>query len=259
MAHERSMVTHPSAARTLVEACVQTPAEAVAAEAAGAGRVELCASLVEGGITPSAGLMSAVVERVNVPVAAILRPRGGDFIYEAEEVDVMLRDIEVTKEAGVEAIVTGALTPAGAIDIELMQRLIEASDPLPVVFHRAFDLTPDLLASVELLLELGVTRVLTSGGAQRALDGVDMLSRLAERAGDAMTIMAGGGVRADHVAELVAASGVREVHARPTMRVPSRMTRSNGLSFGADGPAADAGHLELDARGIRDLVRALEG
>jgi copper homeostasis protein len=231
----------------------------MAAEAAGAGRVELCASLVEGGITPSAGLIAAVVARVSIPVAAIIRPRGGDFTYGADEVDVLLRDIALARDAGVSAIVTGALTPAGTVDVELMRRLVEAAGPVPVAFHRAFDLTPDLPAALNQLRELGVARILTSGGAQRALDGIAMLSRLVQLAGTGLTVLAGGGVRVDHVAELVAGSGVREVHARPTKAVTSRVRRSGGLSFGETGPDAAAGRQELDSGGIRALVQALAG
>jgi copper homeostasis protein len=238
---------------------VASPAEAVAAEAAGAGRVELCASLVEGGITPSAGLVSAVLERVSIPVAVMIRPRGGDFTFGADDVDVMLRDVTVAREAGVATIVTGALTPSGTVDVAIMERLVAAANPVPVTFHRAFDLTPDLRASLDTLLALGVTRVLTSGGAARAIDGAAALSRLVQDAGSDLAVMAGGGVRADHVVELVARSGVRDVHARPTVSVSSRLTSRSGLEFGEGGAAASDSRLELDAHGISDLVRALAG
>jgi copper homeostasis protein len=257
--HERIPVTHPPPARALVEACVASPAEAMAAEAAGAGRVELCASLVEGGITPSAGLIAAVVARVSIPVTAIIRPRGGDFTYGADEVDVMLRDIALARDAAVSAIVTGALTPEGTVDVDLMRRLVEAAGPVPIAFHRAFDLTPDLPTALNQLRELGVARILTSGGARSALDGIPMLSRLVQLAGPDLAVMAGGGVRADHVAELVAGSGVREVHARPTRDVTSAVRHAGGLSFGESGPDAAAGRQELDPGGIRALVQALAG
>ncbi|MCC7324914.1 MAG: copper homeostasis protein CutC, partial [Gemmatimonadaceae bacterium] len=125
----------------LVEACVDSVQGAIAAEHAGAGRLELCANLVEGGTTPSGGMMRAVLRCVGIPVFAIVRPRGGDFLYDAADIEVMLRDIEFAKSCDIHGIVSGALNPNGTIDEDGTSALLEAAHPLPFTFHRAFDVT----------------------------------------------------------------------------------------------------------------------
>jgi copper homeostasis protein len=208
----------------LVEACVDSVDGALAAERAGALRVELCANLGEGGTTPSAGMVRAVVHRVSIPVFAMVRPRGGDFLYTADEIDVMLRDVEGVKSCGVHGIVSGALHPHGAVDDDGTSALIEAAYPLPFTFHRALDGTRDLEESLDALMALGARRVLTSGGAATAAEGIEGIARLVQRAGDRLVVMAGGGVRRHNVAAIVAGTGVREVHLRAPVRVESRMT-----------------------------------
>ena len=217
----------------LVEACVDSVHGALAAEHAGAGRLELCANLVEGGTTPSGGMMRAVLRCVGIPVFAIVRPRGGDFLYDAAEIEVMLRDIEFAKSCDIHGIVSGALNPNGTIDEDGTSALIEAAHPLPFTFHRAFDVTRDLDESLDALQALGVQRVLTSGGAATALDGVDMIARLVRRGGDRIVVMAGGGVRRDNAAALVRATRVREVHLRGSRRADGRMAyRTPGVRIG---------------------------
>lgn len=209
---------------TLVEACVDSVQGAIAAEHAGAGRLELCANLVEGGTTPSGGMMRAVLRCVGVPVFAIVRPRGGDFVYDAADIEVMLRDIEFAKGCDIHGIVSGALNPNGTVDEDGTSALIEAAHPLPFTFHRAFDVTRDLDESLDALQALGVHRVLTSGGAPSAADGAAMIARLVRRGGDRIVVMAGGGVRRDHVASLVQSTRVREVHLRGSRRMDGRMS-----------------------------------
>jgi copper homeostasis protein len=203
----------------LVEAAVETLQSALAAERAGAGRIELCASLNDGGTTPSAGLIAAVIERVRIPVFVLVRPRGGDFVYSADEVDVMKRDIDVARQHGVAGIVIGALERDHRVDAATTRQLVEASAGLPVTFHRALDFTPNLFNALEHLTEIGVSRVLTSGGAPTALEGVDVIARLVDQAQDRITVMAGGGIRDHNVRDVVRQTGVREVHARVTSRM----------------------------------------
>lgn len=207
----------------LVEACVDSVQGAIAAEHAGAGRLELCANLVEGGTTPSGGMMRAVHRCVGIPVFAIVRPRGGDFLYDAADIEVMLRDIEFAKSCDIHGIVSGALNPNGTIDEDGTSALIEAAHPLPFTFHRAFDVTRDLDESLDALQALGVHRVLTSGGAATALEGSEMIARLVRRGGDRIVVMAGGGVRHDNAAEVVKATKVKEVHLRGSRRLEGRM------------------------------------
>jgi copper homeostasis protein len=241
----------------LVEACVDSVQGAIAAERAGARRLELCANLVEGGTTPSGGMMRAVHRCVGIPVFAIVRPRGGDFLYDAADIEVMLRDIEFAKSCDVHGIVSGALNPNGTIDEDGTSALIEAAHPLPFTFHRAVDVTRDLDESLDALQALGVQRVLTSGGAATAMGGVERIARLVRRGGERIVVMAGGGVRRDNVAAIVAATHVKEVHLRGAHRIDGRMayrtsTVRIGRPFVPDEYAWDA----TDGEEIAGVVRA---
>jgi copper homeostasis protein len=207
----------------LVEACVDAIDASIEAERGGAGRIELCGELLQGGVTPSAGLIGAVRERIRIPLFVLTRPRTGDFLYSADERDVMLRDIAMAKSLGANGVVIGALTVDGDVDVETTRTLLDAARPMQVTFHRAFDFARDQDAALGALLHLGVDRVLTSGGASTALEGAAALRRMVVRAGDAMTILAGGAITASNVADLVRASGVREVHVRAAAHVPSAM------------------------------------
>jgi copper homeostasis protein len=209
----------------LVEACIDSVRSALAAERAGAGRVELCAALHDAGTTPSAGMIAAVKGAVRIPVFVLVRPRGGDFAYTDAELDVMRRDVEAAARLGADGIVTGALRPDGRVDDAALGTLSGAAGPLPVTFHRAFDLTPDPLESLETLAGLGVRRVLTSGGAPTAREGADMLAALVARAAGRIGILAGGGLREDHVGEVVRRSGVTEIHVRGSEVVRSGAAR----------------------------------
>ena len=199
----------------LVEAAVDSLDDALAAVEGGADRLELCANLSVGGTTPDHALIATVLRRVAVPVFAMIRPRGGSFVYADSEIDRMRRDVEMSLDLGVAGVVLGVLDPANRIDVGRTQSLIAvAAGGRRVTFHRAFDRTPDLLAGVDTLISLGVARVLTSGGAPTASEGADVLAALVERAGDRLGILAGGGVRANNVRDIIERSGVREVHAR---------------------------------------------
>ena len=231
---------------TVVEICVDSVAGARIAEAAGADRIELCAGLAEGGTTPSIGTIRAALRAVNrIGVQVMIRPRGGDFVYDTDEVDVMLADIAailtLTAPDGVRVgFVFGALTPAGDVDVPTTRRLLDACAGAPTAFHRAFDLTRDLPAALDTLTELGVDRVLTSGGRARAIDATDTLRALVARSADRITVLAGGGVRATNVAELVTATGVPEVHLRAARTEPGPMAfHRDGISISPRQPPDD--------------------
>lgn len=199
---------------TLVEAAVETIEAALAAERAGADRIELCANLSDGGTTPSAGLIAAVVEQTHLPVFVLIRPRAGGFVYSSDEIDAMTRDIELAGGAGIAGIVIGALTSHGGVDVEHIRTLMKAAAGLPVTFHRAFDSTANLADALQQVIDVGATRVLTSGGAATALDGADAIASLVDQAGERISIMAGGSIREHNVRDVIARTGVREVHAR---------------------------------------------
>jgi copper homeostasis protein len=169
-------------------------------------------------------LVAAVLDKTTLPVFAMIRPRGGGFVYSGEEIAEMTTDIAQIKRLGVAGIVTGALTPDSRVDVECTRTLMTAADGLPVTFHRAFDRAPDLGVALEQLVQLGVSRVLTSGGAATALAGASTISSLVAQARDRIAILAGGGVRAHNVRELVALAGVREVHARQVRGIREALT-----------------------------------
>ena len=200
----------------LVEACVETLTEARAAHMGGAGRVELCANLAEGGMTPDEGLLSACVESLAIPVFAMIRPRAGPFVYTPSESALIEHQVVRARMLGARGIVAGGVTAAGSIDADTMRLIVEAASPLPVTFHRAFDLVADRTEALETLISLGVARTLTSGGASTATEGAGEIARLVRQAAGRIVIVAGGNVRAHNVRDLVARTGVTEVHGHLT-------------------------------------------
>jgi len=208
----------------IIEACVDSVSSALAAEKGGAGRIELCDALETGGITPSAAKIQLCVERLSIPVIVLIRARGGDFLYGDTTTEEMLRDIALAKEFGADGVAIGALLADGTIDVPRTRAMIEAARPMEVVFHRAFDGTPDPFAALETLIGLGVDRVLTSGQAPTALEGVDILRHLVQAAKGRITILAGGGINEENAAPIVKGSGVQQLHIRGTTAVASGMT-----------------------------------
>jgi copper homeostasis protein len=198
----------------LVEAAVESPESALAAERAGADRIELCANLDDGGTTPPPDLIAAVVERTTLPVFVLIRTRAGEFVYTNDEIDGMSRDIDLARTMGAAGIVTGALTPAGSIEEAGMRTLVKAAAGLPVTFHRAFDVVASPLAALEELIALGLSRALTSGGAATASEGADAIAALVDHAHNRIAIVAGGGIREQNVRDVIARTGVREIHTR---------------------------------------------
>ncbi len=198
----------------VVEAAVETLDSALAAERAGADRIELCANLSDGGTTPGARLIGDIVQRMHLPVFVLIRPRAGDFVYSGDEFKQMIRDIKLAGTVSIAGIVTGALGSDGRVDAERTRILVEAASGLPVTFHRAIDSAVNLPAALEAVIEAGASRVLTSGGAATALEGVDFIATLVGQARERITIIAGGGIREHNVRDVIERSGVGEVHGR---------------------------------------------
>ncbi|MEM7416036.1 MAG: copper homeostasis protein CutC [Gemmatimonadota bacterium] len=207
----------------LLEVCSASASFAVDAAEAGADRVELCANLVEGGTTPSIGEIEIALDRLSVPMMVMVRPRGGDFLYDPSEYAIMERDIDRIREAGGEGVVFGILRRNGTIDVERTKGLVERARPMGVTFHRAFDVSRDLRAGIDELKACGVDRVLTSAGRRRVTDALDALALLAEAAGTDLSVLACGEVRADNVAAVLGTPGIREVHIGASARRPSAM------------------------------------
>ncbi|MGI8497713.1 MAG: copper homeostasis protein CutC [Gemmatimonadaceae bacterium] len=245
----------------LVEACIDSVASALAAERGGAGRLELCAGLADGGTTPSAGMITAVKAHVTLPLFVIVRPRGGGFEHSEEELDVMHREISAAKELGVDGIVVGALRSDGRVHLEVTRALVEKAAPLPVTFHRAFDQTPDRAEALDDLVRCGVHRVLTSGGAATAMDGRDEIALLVARSAGRIQIMAGGGIREETVQAVVRRSGVREIHVRGTRLVRSGRGAPDAAAARLRKalPADESAWEETDEERIRALVTLASG
>lgn len=196
----------------ICEICVDSVPGVRAARDAGAARVELCANLLEGGTTPSRGMIRQARTVAGIGLHVIVRPRGGDFLCDDDEFAVMAADIEAAKDEGADGVVIGLLTPEGAVDAARTRDLIARARPLPVTFHRAFDMTPDPFAALETLVALGVERVLTSGQEASVLEGLPLIAELVRRAGDRLIVMPGGGITARNVARIVAEAQPREIH-----------------------------------------------
>ena len=195
-----------------IEACVESLEAAVAAAEGGAHRIELCADLRVGGVSPGKALLEACLARLAIPVFVMVRPRPGDFHYSAREHATMLDEIRRVTAAGAHGIVTGTLRSDRRVNDARTRDLVAAARPRPVTFHRAFDDCPDSARALETLIALGVTRVLTSGGAPTAQEGAAKIAQLVRLAAGRIGILAGGGVNGSNVAALVRGSGVREVH-----------------------------------------------
>lgn len=196
------------------ESCCTTLEEARSAQARGADRIELCTDLSVGGITPPRDLIKDVVDALTIPVNVLIRPLSSlDFVYGEDEIQQLIADIEFCKSVGAAGIVVGALTPSGAIDLAAMRRLIAAAQPLPVTFHRAFDVcTDEPFEALEKIIDLGCTRLLTSGRAATAWEGRDLIRQLADRAGSRLIILAGRGVTPENIKSLATVTGAREFH-----------------------------------------------
>jgi copper homeostasis protein len=223
-------------ASTTIEICIDSIDSALAAQNGGAQRVELCSNLLEGGVTPSAGLITIVRKKLSIGLQVIVRPRGGDFCYTYDEFQTMKHDIVTAKSCGADGIVIGVLNVDGSIDIPRTRELVELSNPLPVTFHRAFDVATDLPKALEEVITTGAKRILTSGGQPSALEGVESLAQLVRQSASRVIILAAGGINDRNARSIVEKTGVQEVHAGLRSVISGRMKQSNkNISPGVTG------------------------
>lgn len=213
----------------ILEICVFNVATAVAAEQAGADRIELCENYANGGTTPSYGYLKTVREKIGIPVFPMIRPRGGDYYHTKDEIEIIRKDILLCKELQFDGVVFGLLNQDGTIDQENTARLVEAAYPLDVTFHRAFDRCKNPLDALETLVQCGCTRILTSGQHPKVTDGLPLVKTLVEQANDRIIIMPGSGLNSDNVQQIIDAAGVSEVHTSARTRVSSQTAFRNPL------------------------------
>jgi copper homeostasis protein len=216
-----------------LEVCIDSVESAIAAERGGAKRVELCSDLLEGGITPGAGLIASVRRHIGISLFVMIRPRGGDFYYSDLEFEVMQEEIAHARNLGADGIVLGLLDQQGRVDVARTLKLVELAAPLPVTFHRAIDMTPDLPTALEDVVATGAARILTSGGAPTVMRALPEIAGMVEAARGRVAIMPGGGITADNIASIAHATGASEFHSSARTAFPSPVRfRKLGMAMG---------------------------
>jgi copper homeostasis protein len=238
----------------VVEVCAFSLESCMAAELGGATRIELCASLYEGGTTPSAGLIQLAKQRTSVEIHAMIRPRGGDFCYSEDEILVMQEDIRMAKSLGCEGVVLGILQRDGKVNIAQTKAMVALAKPMQVTFHRAIDMTPDYLEALENIIETGCIRILTSGQKNTAMEGIEVLKNLVKQANGRIEIMAGSGVNADNALTL-AHTGVNALHLTGKSSRDSEMVyRKEGIAMGGLSEVPEYEIVYSDIGKIRAVV-----
>jgi len=236
----------------VLEVAANSVASALAAQAGGAARVELCSALELGGLTPSHAAIALAQERLGIPVHVLIRPRAGDFVFDDLECEEMQRDIEVCKSLGCAGVVLGVLAADGGVDVPRCRALMDAAQGMSVTFHRAFDFTHDPGRALEAIIALGCDRLLTSGQQAGALAGAPLIRKLIEQARDRITIMPGGGITPQNIVATATTTGAREFHASAKRRITTRMDYPlSGLG------EMDDAHWQTDAAEVRTRVDAL--
>lgn len=236
-----------------MEVCANGVHSALMAQQGGAVRVELCASLTEGGTTPSYGEIATAKKHLDIEIYPIIRPRGGDFLYSELEFEIMKADVISCRELNCEGIVTGILNAKGEVDKKRCAELIDLAGPMKIAFHRAFDMTKDMAHSLEDLIELGFIRVLTSGGRASADDGADQLKTLNAQAAGRISIMPGAGINPDNIRGIIQKTGAFEFHASARRNTISQMLfRNTTLQMG--GPADEYSGSMTDPQLVKKLL-----
>jgi copper homeostasis protein len=242
-----------------VEVCVDNIESLQTAINAGAHRIELCSSLLLGGITPTFGLTSFSVKQTHIPIYAMVRPRSGDFLFSRDEIAMMTEEIQHLKAIGVNGIVIGALTQDAKIDQQAIKQWVNAANGIGITFHRAFDLVQDPTTSLETLIDLGCQRVLTSGLHATAISGITCIKALIQQANDRISIMPGCGINQMNAKHIIQSTGATEIHLSGKTSRPSRMQYfEHTASMGADS-TQDQFINVTDFHVIHDVVRQLNG
>jgi copper homeostasis protein len=245
------------AEQVLIEVCVDSVASAIASERGGAQRIELCSDLLEGGVTPSVVLLGVVRSKLSIAVHPIIRPRPGDFCYSEAEFECMSRDIEIAKSEGADGVVLGLLEQEGNVDIPRTRQLVELARPLSVTFHRAFDMSADLFRALDDVCATGADRLLTSGGEQECLHGVDAVARLVCAARGRITIMAGGRIGIHDARAIIERTGVTEIHVGLATPAKSPVLRRNSRVSLGKAQGLEYQRTQVLEQSVRKLSRAI--
>ena len=249
---------HVSMPKLLLEICCGSIDDAIQSEIGGADRVELCSALFLGGLTPSIGTIHEVKNRLKIPVISMVRPRGGGFCYTDAEFATMERDTEAAIDAGVDGVVFGILKEAGRIDPRRTARIRKIIGHRQAVFHRAFDVTPDPFQALDQLVDLGITRVLTSGQKDTAPEGVELISKLVQRAGKKIEILPGGGIRPYNMNDILRRTRCRQIHMTAWGKVEDHSTHANrDVTFGGALQPPEDLYNVTNACLVKEIVKGL--
>ena len=252
-----SLLSNKNLKSVVIEVCCFSIESCISAELGGAKRIELCASLYEGGTTPSAGLIKLAKQKTSLQIHAMIRPRGGDFCYSEDEILVMQEDIRMAKELGCDGVVLGILQKDGKVNIVQTKAMVELAKPMPVTFHRAIDMTPDYQEALENIIKAGCDRILTSGQKNTAFEGIEAIENLVKQAHGRIEIMAGSGVNADNAQALIH-TGVDALHLTGKASRDSEMTyRKAGMTMGGLSEVPEYEIVYSDVEKIRAVVNAL--
>lgn len=242
-----------------IEICTDSIESVIEAEIGGADRVELCEAIHIGGTTPSLGLMQLAKEKTNFDVFALIRPRGGNFVYSDDEVSIMIRDIKAAVSLGIDGIVIGCLKMDGSTDYDKCSLLIDAAKGLPVTFHRAFDVTKNPFEALDVINSLGVKRILTSGQENKAFEGIDLLSQIRQAAPTNLKIMAGSGVDETNIIQIAKKTGIKAFHASLRVERPDyKNLNENKVKFNSTKDIPENSRKITSAYRVRNLIKSLE-
>lgn len=243
-----------------LEICANSVASCIEAQKGGAYRVELCAAIPEGGTTPSYGDIALARELLDIKLNVIIRPRSGDFLYSSLEQRIMLKDIEIARQLGVDGVVIGCLTADGEVDMKRNRELIDAAGGMSVTFHRAFDMCRDPFDSLEKIIALGCQRILTSGQQRQAEQGIPLLKELVKQAGNRTIIMPGSGVNMHNILTIAKETGAREFHLSARKPVESAMIyRNPNIKMGGTAVVIEEYEQQVtNSELVRNTLRTLD-
>lgn len=238
-----------------IEVCANSVQSAIEAQKGGAYRIELCDNLYEGGTTPSVANIKLARKHISIKLNVIIRPRGSDFVYSDLEFEVMKVDIQMAKDFGADGVVTGILKPDGTIDKKRTSALVDIAKPLTVTFHRAFDMTKNLDHSLTQLIDIGVDCILTSGGANKAVDGIENIAQLVEMAKNRISIMAGSGINENNIASIIEKTKAPEYHLTGSEWIKSKMIyRKENIFMGGLQHIPEFEYKQTSAKRIQNVV-----